>query len=166
MTEFGSPQEWVGAWSEKRAALTPDRDALVDATTGERFTYAALDRRANRTARLLRECGVGTGDAVAVVSRNRPTVVDLFFATGKTGGVLAPLSHRLAPPELAELLGRVDPDLLVVETPFAERVGEAANVASLDCPVVTLPGGGGQLRSRSDAVPRQQSVRDRPARGR
>ncbi|MBX0285413.1 AMP-binding protein [Halomicroarcula sp. F28] len=126
MSEFtDGPQAWVGAWSEKRAALTPDRVGLVDATTGQRYTYAALDRRANRASRLLRSHGVERGDRVAVVSRNRPEVVDLFLATAKTGSVLAPLSHRLAPPELAELLGRVDPTLMVVETPFLEETGAA-----------------------------------------
>ncbi|MFC7019188.1 MULTISPECIES: AMP-binding protein [Haloarcula] len=138
MAEFGLPQAWVGAWSEKRAALTPDRTGLVDATTGERFTYAELDRRANRTARLLRDRGVVEGDAVAVVSRNRPALVDLFFATGKTGCVLAPLSHRLAPPELGTLLARVDPDLLVVETPFRDPTSEALERTDVECPVVTV----------------------------
>ncbi|GGM27011.1 AMP-binding protein [Haloarcula argentinensis] len=130
----GTPQDWVGAWSERRAALTPDREGLIDATTGERFTYAELDRRANQTARLLRQYGGGADDeaagsdaagTVAVVSRNRPAVVDLFFATGKIGSRLAPLSHRLAPPELAELLDRVAPEILVVEAPFAETVSTA-----------------------------------------
>ncbi|WP_424004450.1 AMP-binding protein [Haloarcula salina] len=124
MSEF-APGDWVGAWSERRAALTPDREGLVDATTGRRFTYADLDSRANRAARLLREQGVGRDDAVAVVSRNRPAVVDLFFATGKTGSRLAPLSHRLAPPELAALLARVDPALVVVEAPFLDAVAAA-----------------------------------------
>ncbi|MBX0323242.1 AMP-binding protein [Halomicroarcula sp. F13] len=143
MSEFASgPQDWVGAWSEKRAALTPDRDGLVDATTGERYTYADLDRRANRTARLLREYGVEDGGRVAVVSRNRPEVVDLFFATGKTGGVLAPLSHRLAPPELGELLARVDPGLLVVETPFLGDVREAtAEAEGLETAVLAVEAG-------------------------
>ncbi|MDS0221293.1 AMP-binding protein [Haloarcula sp. S1AR25-5A] len=130
----GTPQEWVGAWSERRAALTPDREGLVDATTGERFTYAELDRRANRTARLLRQYGVGDESSVAVVSRNRPAVVDLFFATGKTGSRLAPLSHRLAPPELAELLDRVDPDILVVEATFTDAVSTALETAEEAAP--------------------------------
>lgn len=140
------PQGWVGDWSARRATLTPDRVGLVDATTGREFTYADLNRRANRCARWLAEFGVraradgenedgdgaGTGHGsaggrVAVVSRNRPAVVDLFFATGKTGGVLAPLSHRLAPPELAELLETVDPSLLVVEEAFAGTVSAALN---------------------------------------
>jgi fatty-acyl-CoA synthase len=49
------PYEWVGAGSEKREQLSPDAVELVDATTGERYTYRELNRRANRTARLLRE---------------------------------------------------------------------------------------------------------------
>ena len=135
MSEFADgPQAWVGAWSEKRAQLTPDRVGLVDATAGERFTYAALDRRANRTSRLLRSRSIERGDRVAVVSRNRPEVVDLFFAAGKTGAVLAPLSHRLAPPELAALLDRVAPDLLVVESPFPEEVRTALDDADTAAP--------------------------------
>ena len=112
------PYEWVGALSERRAKLSPDRVGLVDADTDEEYTYRELDRRANRTARLLREKGVEKGDRVAVISRNRVEMVDLYFATAKVGAVLAPLSHRLAPREITELLNDVEPSLLVVERPF------------------------------------------------
>ncbi|SNZ06862.1 fatty-acyl-CoA synthase [Natronoarchaeum philippinense] len=147
------PYDWVGAWSERRATLTPDTVGLKDVTTGESYTYADLDERANRAARLLAERGVEKGDRIAVVSRNRIELVDLFFAAGKLGAVLAPLSHRLAPPELGELLDRVDPSVLAVEAPFAEDVataldGDADAVddspaeASGDdplCPTIRLP---------------------------
>ncbi|WP_435179912.1 AMP-binding protein [Halorussus sp. AFM4] len=145
------PYDWVGAWSERRATLSPDAVGLVDATTGERYTYADLDRRANRVARLLREEGVArdgdrggdpdAGGRVAVLSRNRPELVDLFFATAKTGGVLAPLSHRLAAGELVELLDDVEPELLVVEEPFADLAGDvlAHNDRAFDCSVLSLP---------------------------
>ncbi len=53
------PQKWVGAWSERRAALTPDREGFVDATTGDRFTYAELD--GERTGPLA--CFGGTASA-------------------------------------------------------------------------------------------------------
>jgi fatty-acyl-CoA synthase len=172
------PYDWVGAWSEKRAQLSPDAVGLVDATTGERYTYAELDRRANRTARLLRDHGVvigeeesgdgrdeddetgdgreedgetgdansetddsgRTGERVAVLSRNRPELVDLLFATAKTGGVLAPLSYRLAAGELVEMLNDVAPSLLVVEEPFHELVGGvlAHDDRAFDCPVLSL----------------------------
>ncbi|WP_276300336.1 AMP-binding protein [Halorussus lipolyticus] len=169
------PYDWVGAWSEKRARLSPDSVGLVDATTGERFTYADLDARANRTARLLREEGVvggravgedEDGERVAVLSRNRPELVDLFFATAKTGGVLAPLSHRLAGGELVEMLNDVDPALLVVEDPFAdlaERVLDHEN-REFDCSVLALSTGEGDsdadtsaFDSWADALPEDDS---------
>jgi fatty-acyl-CoA synthase len=132
------PYGWVSRLSERRARLTPNRVGVVDATTGREYTYADLDRRANRTARLLRAHGVGTGDRVAVVSRNRPELVDLYFATAKVGAVLAPLSHRLAPPELAALLADTEPALLVVEEPFVESVQTALEDGPVRSGLATL----------------------------
>ncbi|WP_290819256.1 AMP-binding protein [Halovivax sp.] len=119
------PYEWVGDWSGRRAALTPDRTAIVDETAGSEYTYGELEERANRTARLCADLDVGVDDRVALVSRNRIEAFDLFFATGKLGALLAPLSYRLAPPELAELLDLVRPRLLVIESPYVERVEHA-----------------------------------------
>jgi fatty-acyl-CoA synthase len=153
----GRPYDWAGDWSARRRSLSPDAVGLRDATTGESFTYRELDERANATARLLREHDVtadgpaaapapgpeevgqaAVGGRVAVVSRNRPELVDLFFATGKTGGVLAPLSHRLAERELAELLDDVAPSLVVVEGAFDDDVAAAIehDVCDYDGPVL------------------------------
>jgi|GEM_PF-111983 len=182
------PYEWVGDWSGRRRSLSPDREALVDATSGERYTYADLDERARRTVGLLEAYGVtaadrpaagageSTGDEpaveadsggrVAVVSRNRIEVFDLFFATGKTGGVLAPLSHRLASRELGELLELVDPRLLVVEEPFAERVADALDHAAVDPPVLGLPDDTGAVEGDGfeglDAAPYHEELPEEP----
>jgi fatty-acyl-CoA synthase len=136
----GRPYGWIGSLSERRAALSPDRVGLVDADAGVKYTYADLEARANRTARLLRTHGVGTGDRVAVVSRNRPELVDLYFATAKVGAILAPLSHRLAARELGEMLADVDPELLVVEAPFAGKCTDAIGEDALDADALSLLG--------------------------
>ena len=60
-------------WLAHRATLTPDRPALVEVDRGGMLTYSALHRSANRAARTLVDCGVGTGDRVAVHARNRRT---------------------------------------------------------------------------------------------
>ncbi len=124
-THSNRPYDWISALSEKRAALSPDRIGLIDGDTGEEYTYAELDARANRTTRLLANSGVAHSDRVAVVSRNRPELIDLYFATAKCGAILAPLSFRLAPRELTEMLADIEPELLVVEEPFVSDVKSA-----------------------------------------
>uniref|UniRef100_UPI0030DDA042 AMP-binding protein n=1 Tax=uncultured Maricaulis sp. TaxID=174710 RepID=UPI0030DDA042 len=51
----------------RRAALTPDRTAFHVVETGESVTYAALDDRSARAARVLADHGVGPGDRVAIL---------------------------------------------------------------------------------------------------
>ncbi|WP_255194517.1 AMP-binding protein [Natronobeatus ordinarius] len=163
---WGAPEyDWVGDWSARRASLSPDRTAVIDETAGQRYSYGDLERRANRTARLLEEYGVAEGERVALVSRNRAEAFDLFFATGKTGGVLAPLSYRLAPPELAALLDLVDPRLLIIESPHVERVEHAIARADVEPAVLELetadPAGG--WPTYADAVSADDSpVEKRP----
>ncbi|ERH13725.1 MAG: acyl-CoA synthetases (AMP-forming)/AMP-acid ligases II [halophilic archaeon J07HB67] len=128
----GHANGWVGDWSARRRQLSPDRVGVVDADTGREFSYADLDDRANRAARLCRAHGVEKGDRVAVLSRNRPELVDLFFATGKLGAILAPVSHRLAAPELAAMLSEVVPELLVVEAPFTDLAGDVLAADAFD----------------------------------
>lgn len=87
-----------------RARLTPDKIALVEVRSGRRFTYAELDRRAAAIAQCWYELGLRKGDRAAILSENRVEYVDAFFAAGKSGVVLVPLSTRLTPTELAALV--------------------------------------------------------------
>ena len=118
--------EWIGDWIRKKSQFVPNRPALMDATWGEEYTYAEMESRANQTARMLQTYGIEQDNRVVILSRNRPEYLDLFFATGKIGGILAPLSYRLAPGELTELFEQIDPDLFIVEDVFSE-LGQAVN---------------------------------------
>ncbi|WP_329214012.1 AMP-binding protein [Streptomyces sp. NBC_01485] len=69
-----------------RAERDPGRTALVDAD-GDRWTYAELDARADRTAAGLRRLGIGTGDRVVVQLPNTDAFVVLFFALLRAGAV-------------------------------------------------------------------------------
>lgn len=110
---------WVGDWSGRRAMLTPTREAIYDATDNRRFAYAELDDRANRVGSYLREVlGLQKGDAIALLSRNRVEPIDLYLATGKLGLILAPLSYRLAVPEIDHLISRIKPRVFFYEEHF------------------------------------------------
>jgi fatty-acyl-CoA synthase len=89
----------------ERARLTPGKQALVEVSSGRRFTYADLNRRAAHMAHLwTAECGLSPGDRIGILAENRVEYVDAFFAAGKSGVVLVPLGTRLTAGELAALI--------------------------------------------------------------
>ena len=107
----------------ERARLSPERTALVFVPTGERFTYRALNGRAERAAALLRDrLGIGKGERVGLLAFNRVEFVDLFFAAAKAGIVLVPLGTRLTPRELAFIARDSGLSALVYGGTFVETV--------------------------------------------
>jgi fatty-acyl-CoA synthase len=97
----------------KRAELSPDAVALEEVASGRTLTYAQLDGRAAKAAGLLRERGVGEGDRVAILCRNRPAFFELLFACARIGAVLVPLNWRMPPAEIALLIEDCMPALLL-----------------------------------------------------
>jgi len=112
-----------GDWLGRRAQLSPERIALIDAVNGDRpITYRAWNRATNRAAHLLRAEGITRGDRVAVLAKNCVEQLDLWFACGKLGAVLQPLNWRLTAPELAHLVARARPAVLVYGPDFIPQV--------------------------------------------
>ncbi|MFX1496646.1 MAG: long-chain fatty acid--CoA ligase [Promethearchaeota archaeon] len=120
---------WIGDWAEKRATLTPDREAIVDNIEKNLYTYNDLNLRANRLAKVLLNEGISKGDRVAMFSTNRIECIDLFLATGKLGAILVPFNIRLSLQELDYLLKKIKPSLFFYETKFGaivKRIKEKA----------------------------------------
>jgi fatty-acyl-CoA synthase len=142
----------LGDWLTRRAALTPDRLALIDNVRGGRaITYRDWNRTANRTANFLRErLGVGLGDRVAVLAWNDVDLLDVWFACGKLGAIFAPLNYRLTAGELGRYLEATAPDVLVYGPEFVE-VAEALSRSTSFVPraFVALSG---EARARGDDV--------------
>jgi acyl-CoA synthetase (AMP-forming)/AMP-acid ligase II len=109
----------VGEILTRRAARTPDGEAVVDVATGRRFTFAQFNDRANRSADLLRRLGVATGDRVAVLAKNGPEFMETFFGCAKAGMVVVPLNWRLVPDELEFILADSGAVALVFDDDFA-----------------------------------------------
>jgi fatty-acyl-CoA synthase len=110
----------------KRAALSADRVAFEDAATGRTLTYAELNDHAGRAASLLAARGVGKGDRVAILTRNRIEFFELLFGCAKLGAILVPLNWRMPPAELDGLIADAGPVLLVHGT---EEEAAAAGLA-------------------------------------
>ncbi len=106
----------LGRWTRDRALATPDRVAVDD--RGVTLRYRDLHERASALAAAFRAAGYGVGDRVATVTGNSADQVVLFFACAQAGLVLAPLSWRLTPRELAAQLEIADPAVVLVEQEF------------------------------------------------
>ena len=107
----------------KRAELTPERIALVELETGQRFTYDQLNERANRLANFLHdELGVRSGDRVSILARNSIVYLDLLYGLPKIGAIFAPFNWRLSARELTFMVNDLEPKVLIVEPEFLPAV--------------------------------------------
>ena len=86
----------------ERARVTPDRVALVSVETGERITYAALNKRAERAAEMLRAV-LEPRDRFGLLAYNSVEFLELFFAAGKANVIVVPLSTRATEHELRHI---------------------------------------------------------------
>ncbi|HEY0697708.1 MAG TPA: amino acid adenylation domain-containing protein, partial [Micromonospora sp.] len=73
----------------EQVASRPDAPAVEDG--GRILSYAELDARANRLARLLRRCGVGVDTPVGVLFERSSDLIVAFLAVLKAGGAYVPL---------------------------------------------------------------------------
>ncbi|GAA1914470.1 long-chain fatty acid--CoA ligase [Microbacterium aoyamense] len=147
----------VGRWLADRAATSPRRIAIDD--RGVTIDYATLALRASALADALRDAGYGAGDRIATVSGNSTDHVVAFFACALAGVAFVPLSWRLTPRELNDVLVRSEPALVLVEEDFAAVAGEA--LRGMDTPVAPLGTTGIEASVPPSRAPRtRRHVRD------
>jgi O-succinylbenzoic acid--CoA ligase len=109
-------------WLDQRAALTPQRTALIGA--GERVTFAELRDRARDCALRLAACGVASGDRVALLCRNGLHVPVIVHALSYLGAVLVPLNTRLTVFELDYQLRDADCRMMIYDPDYHALAAE------------------------------------------
>ncbi|MFD3615450.1 amino acid adenylation domain-containing protein, partial [Streptomyces sp. NPDC058676] len=95
----------------RQVARTPDATAVVH--DGTRLTYAELDARASRLARLLAARGAGPEKLVALALPRTPELVVAVLAVLKTGAAHVPLDPAYPAERLAFMLADAAPVLLL-----------------------------------------------------
>ena len=113
-----------GMYLERSARFWPERPAIL--FRDRAVTYRELELRSNRLAHALLALGLQRGDRVAVVSPNRPEIVELECALYKAGLVKVALNSRLAPQELADALANGEPAACLAGPEHRAMVDEAA----------------------------------------
>ena len=95
-------------WPGAHAARTPDKPAVIMATTGQVVTYAELDARSNQLAHLLAARGLQFGDHIAVCLDNSPRFLEVTWAAQRSGLVYTTINHHLTAEEVAYIVTDCD----------------------------------------------------------
>ena len=126
------------------------------------MSYRELDERVTAVAAALVDCGLASGDRVAVWAPNGYQWVLAALGTLSAGGVLVPVSTRFTGPEALDVIGRsgasalfVADDFLGVDRLGALQAAAAAEGTALDelRLVVRVPGQWDAFERRAASVP-------------
>jgi len=114
----------VGDLLTRSAARSPRQLAIVD---GERrLTYREFNDAVNRLAHGFAGLGYARGDAVALMSGNRPEFLITYFACAKLGLVCVPLNLFWRHGELAYVLSHAKVRSVVFEASSLTQLGTGA----------------------------------------
>ncbi|MEU9575642.1 amino acid adenylation domain-containing protein, partial [Streptomyces massasporeus] len=119
-TERTTADETLPAFFERQAARTPDATALV--AIDRRLTFAELDARANRLARLLIARGIGPEQYVAVALPRTADLVVAFLAVTKAGAAYVPVDPAHPSGRIVQLLQDVDSSALLTTSATRETI--------------------------------------------
>lgn len=151
MTDAAAGPHTIGRWLADSAVSAPSRVAVDD--RGVRTDYRTLAHRVTVLAERLTDAGYGAGQRVATISGNSTDHVVAFFACARLGIAFAPLSWRLTPAELADLLVRTEPALVLIEDEHAALAAAAREIVAAPLVHAALGASGVEMQVPPAAVP-------------
>ena len=113
--------------------VRPEATALV--FEGRSTSFADFDRHTDQVANALLAEGLNPGDRIAYVGKNSDHYFELLFGAAKAGVVLAPIGWRLAPREIAYILGDAEARMVFVGPELIAHVQDVAALI-LDQPML------------------------------
>lgn len=118
--------------AEIAAKLDPDKTAVIDYSWGvrETYTFQDIERFSNNLAIELEKLKVSKGDRIAVISYNNTEFLSIYMATIKKGAILAPLSWRASPKELAFMIDDIEPKIIIYHRDFETLLRTSLEIVS------------------------------------
>jgi len=91
-----------------------------------RYTYAEAERRARRLVRVIEGLGVRAGDRVATLGWNDHRHFEIYYAVSGMGAIVHTVNPRLAPDDIAYIIGHAEDAVLFADPSFAPLVAAIA----------------------------------------
>lgn len=114
-------------------------DALALATSFGDRSFTELNQRANRLLGRLRDRGIGSGDAIAVVSRNRPEFIEALAASQRGGIRFTPVNFHLTAEEAGYVIDNCEAKAVVYDAGLGTAADALKHVTN--CAVRLAVGG-------------------------
>jgi long-chain acyl-CoA synthetase len=116
------------------AKTTPDKPAVIMASSGRVVTYRELNDESMRLACAFREAGFTVGDRVVILLDNDPRFLTVCWAARRIGLYYVPLNWHLTTKEMAYVINNCQAKGLITNASFPEIAVELRR----DCPSVQL----------------------------
>jgi acyl-CoA synthetase (AMP-forming)/AMP-acid ligase II len=100
------------------AMLYPDDDAVIDERGS--LSFAELHSRSNALGHALGERGLGPEKGIGIMCRNHRGFIEATLAGAKLGARVLYLNTMFSGPQLADVMKREGPEVLVYDEEFAE----------------------------------------------
>ena len=98
----------------------PDKPAVIMGASGHTVTFAQLDERSNRLARLWHEAGLRPGDHVALFLENHPRYFEVVWAALRSGLYLTTVNRYLTEEEAGYIVEDSEAQALVTSSTLAD----------------------------------------------
>ncbi len=135
---------------DRSALVFADRVAVIDGDL--RYTYREFRERCDRLAGALIARGVNPGDRVAVLAPNNRIPLEAHNGVPKAAAVLVAMNYRLAPPELAYIVGHSGARTLIYDHMFADVVTALLELVDHEVDAIEANGPGGEYDSMVTAA--------------
>jgi long-chain acyl-CoA synthetase len=86
------------------ARTTPDKPALIFASTGQVVSYRELEDRSNQVAQLFRSLALQPGDHIALMLENHPRYFEICWGAQRAGLIYTAMSTRLTEGEVSYIV--------------------------------------------------------------
>jgi len=121
-----------------RASTTPQKTAIIDTETGDRWSYRELHDAVDETARALSPYEQAKTNRLGIAVSPSAQFVVALYAAIRLGWQVVPLNDSLSTGELGERIERVEPAVCLctaeTETLIAEAVQSETAIVSVDEP--------------------------------
>jgi len=126
----------VAGLLDEAAERFGDRPFLVG--SAGTLTYREAADRTRRLSTWMARQGIGRGDRVMIVARNRAETALLVFAATQLGAIFVVINHLMRPYGFEQIVGQCEPALVALDehaAPLAAHVGNTRVLAIGDDPI-------------------------------